>query len=90
MFCNGTEKRRYYFVDLKPSSAKKIIHENIFYLPKGNYRSIEQTKWNIDNAPKLFEDLFAISYDKIILNIVNTYDFQRPTYTLSCLLPPEV
>ena len=82
MFCNGSEKRLYYFMGIKDTSIQKNIHENIFYLPMGEYRKIRQNELNIKKIPALFKDLFALSYDKIIL-IMPGID----SYTISCLLP---
>lgn len=58
MICNGGKNRLFYFADICQPRNKTIIHENIFYLPQGDYRSIEQTDWNIELAPTLFQDLF--------------------------------
>ena len=89
MICNGNENRIYYFADIKFPSKKSVIHENIFYLPQGSYRNIEQKEWNIHLAPKLFKKLFAMNYDKIVIERELTYNMDSPSYILSCLLPPE-
>lgn len=85
MFCNGKERRTYYFADVRVPVGKRILHENIFYLPEGEYRHIEQPELNLTKVPKLFKDLFAIPYDKIV--IVTP---AQTGYTLSCLLPPHM
>lgn len=87
MFCNGGEKRIYYFVDLKSSSQNRIIHENIFHLPQGSYKSLEQDTWNIDAAPLIFKDLFQCPYDKIVIQTEYATAARRPQYMMSCLLP---
>lgn len=84
MFCNGSEKRLYYFTAIKCSSTQKNIHENIFHLPMGEYRTVHQTELNIKKIPDLFRDLFELSYDKIILITPNT-----SSYNISCLLPDK-
>lgn len=89
MICNGSEKRLYYFADVKSPSDTPVIHEKIFYLPQGDYRSIEQNEWNIEIAPELFKDLFAIHYDKVIIERELTCNAEMPSYSLSCLLPPD-
>ena len=87
MICNGNEKRMFYFADVSHPSNKKIIHENIFYLPHGEYRSIKQDDWNIELAPSLFQDLFKLNYDKVIIERELTCNSESPSYSLSCLLP---
>lgn len=87
MICNGNEKRLFYFADISHPSEKTIIHENIFYLPQGEYRSIEQNNWSIEMAPALFQDLFELNYDKVIIERELTYNNKTPLYSLSCLLP---
>ena len=82
MFCNGNEKRLYYFVGIKCSSIQKNIHENIFHLPAGEYQSLQENELNIKKIPSLFKDLFALAYDKIVLVMPGT-----SSYTISCLLP---
>jgi len=82
MLCNGDEKRLYYFIGIKCSSAHKNIHENIFHLPAGEYKKIHQTELDIKKIPLLFKDLFALPYDKIVL-ITPEID----SYTINCLLP---
>lgn len=82
MFCNGNEKRLYYFVGIKCSSTQKNIHENIFHLPTGEYRSLQENELHIKKIPSLFKDLFTLSYDKIVLMIPGISG-----YTISCLLP---
>lgn len=89
MICNSNEQRLYYFADIKISLKKPVIHENIFYLPQGNYHSTEQKEWNIQLAPKLFKNLFAMNYDKVVIERELTYSTDSPSYILSCLLPPE-
>lgn len=88
MICNGNEKRLFYFADISHPSGKTIIHENIFYLPQGEYRCIEQDNWSIEMAPALFQDLFELNYDKVIIERELTYNNKTPLYSLSCLLPP--
>lgn len=83
MFCNGEEKRLYYFMGIKCSSVQKNIHENIFYLPAGEYMKIQQTELDIKKIPSLFKNLFALPYDKIVL-----IKPELSSYTISCLLPP--
>lgn len=87
MFCNGKEQRIYYFANVKIPAGTRFIHENIFYLPKGEYRSIELTSPSLEKASKIFKDLFEIPYDKIILETVQTQTADSPRYLLSCLLP---
>jgi len=82
MFCNGNEKRLYYFVGIKDTSVQNSIHENIFHLPMGKYRNIQQDELDVKRIPSLFKDLFTLSYDKIILITPGT-----SSYTISCLLP---
>ena len=82
MFCNGEEKRLYYYMGIKCSSVQKNIHENIFYLPAGEYKKIQQTELDIKKIPSLFKDLFALPYDKIVL-----IKPEVSSYTISCLLP---
>ena len=78
MFCNGKQQRTYFFVDLKIPSQKRIIHENIFYLPAGKYRSIEQNGYRLEDSKKIFSDLFSMPYDKIIIETETA---------IHCLLP---
>ena len=82
MFCNGNEKRLYYFISIKYSSSPQNIHENIFHLPAGDYQKIQQHELDIKKIPSLFKDLFELSYDKIIIMIPGI-----DSYTISCLLP---
>lgn len=84
MFCNGAEKRLYYFMGIKCSAVQKNIHENIFSLPAGEYKKIQQTELDLKKIPSLFKDLFALPYDKIVLITPGI-----SSYTISCLLPPE-
>ena len=82
MFCNEKENQLYYFVNIKYSSVHNKIHEKIFHLPMGEYRKLQQKELHVENISSLFSDLFALSYDKIVL-ITPEID----SYTISCLLP---
>lgn len=82
MFCNGEEKRLYYFVGIKCSSDQNHMHENIFHLPVGEYRKVQQNELDIKKIPILFKDLFSLAYDKIVLMMPGA-----SSYTISCLLP---
>lgn len=90
MICNGNEKRVYYFADINDSHKTPVIHENIFYIPKGDYRSTEQNEQSILMAPEIFKDLFKLPYDKVIIERELTYNSDRPVYVLSCLLPSKL
>ena len=82
MLFNGNGNQLYYFTEIKCSPTEKNIHENIFHLPIGEYRKVQQTELNMQKIPTLFKDLFALSYDKIVL-IIPKINY----YTISCLLP---
>lgn len=82
MFCNGNEKRLYYFIGIKCASSQSNIHENIFHLPKGQYRKVQQKELDLKKIPALFHDLFDLSYDKIVIITP-----ELSSYTLNCLLP---
>ena len=78
MFCTGKIQRIYYFMDLKIPAGKRIFHENIFYLPDGEYRVLDAEDILLEDSAKLFKELFSQSYDKIVLETDGK---------LSCLLP---
>ena len=78
MFCTGKIQRIYYFMDLKIPADKRIFHENIFYLPDGEYRVLDAEDILLEDSAKLFKELFSQSYDKIVLETDGK---------LSCLLP---
>lgn len=87
MICNRKEKRLFYFADIRQPDGLPVIHENIFYLPQGEYRNVELNSWNIQKAPALFQDLFELKYDKVVIERELTCNDKLPLYTLSCLLP---
>lgn len=89
LFSNGNEQRLYYFIDLKLPEETTVFHENIFYLPTGNYQTIRKSQPCLESAPCLFKDLFALSQNRIVLEIMQTQTPNTTTYVLSCLLPQK-
>lgn len=80
MFCNGDEERLYYYIDLVVPPRKLVIRENIFRLPEGEYRILPRSGFTLDDARTAFTDLYAIDYDKIVI---------ESEHSLACLLPAE-
>lgn len=89
LFSNGERQRLYYFIDLKLPEDGPVFHENIFYLPYGTYQTVRKAQPCLEDAPYLFKDLFALSNDRIVLEIMQTQIPNTTTYVLSCLLPQK-
>lgn len=89
LFCNGKKKRLYYYAAVKPSDQKRILHENVFYLPNGEFRSHSCDSACLEKSQQIFKDLFELPYDKIVLETEETCNKENPRYTLHCLLPSD-
>lgn len=89
LFCNGTKNRLYYYAAVKPTRQQRILHENVFYLPDGAFRSYVCDSPCLEKSHQFFKDLFELPYDKIVLETEETCNKGIPRYTLHCLLPSD-
>lgn len=89
LFSHGKKQRLYYFIDLKLPEDTPVFHENIFYLPHGTYQTVRKTHPCLEEAPRLFKDLFALSDNRIVIEIMQTQIPDTTTYVLSCLIPEK-
>lgn len=89
-FYNNSGVHQYNFIEI--ISSKKIKADNVITLPAGycTVKCVKQSR--IQHAPEEFPELFAMNYDKIVVEIelfTENYNVKQPVYELSCSLSDE-
>lgn len=87
LICNKKKQRLYYYAVVRHPSHQRVIHENLFYLPDGEYRTITCEHPSLEHSCRLFEDLFQMEYDKIVLETPTACSADTFQYCLHCMLP---
>ena len=78
------------FTDVKVSPAQAAAYSQILKIPAGNYLCRAVKESNIKRAPEIFSELFAESYEKIVIETelsTEVYCYSDPTFELRCSLP---
>lgn len=86
----GTEQFLYVEVEARKKDARQL--KEIMRLPAASFLCAITQESGIGKAPLVFPELFALGYDKIIMEtelFSGDYDVVHPKFELRCSLPPE-
>ncbi len=90
LLCKGDRQESYIFIDLRDTNKSFESYPQIVHLPAGEYLCMVSRESQIEKAPEIFPDLFAIQYDKIVISVemfTEKVNYSSPIYEIRCLLP---
>lgn len=77
------------YVDILDIGNQSMQNLNIIEIPETDFICRKKTESNIQNAPKIFPDRFAKSYDKIVVErelFTGKFAYTSPLYEIRCSL----
>ena len=90
LICKGDSSKSYIFIDIRETDKPLENVPQIMHLPAGEYLCIVSRENQIEKASEIFPDLFAMSYDKIVISVEmfnEKFNYSSPIYEIRCLLP---
>ena len=90
LLCMGDIRKSYIFIDIRETDKPLENYPQIVHLPAGEYLCMVSKESQIEKAPEIFPDLFAMTYDKIIISVEmfnEKFNYSSPIYEIRCLLP---
>lgn len=90
LFWNGRETKSYIFIDIRQTNRPVENFSQIIRIPAGEYICSISGESQIKNAPRIFPELFAREYDKVIIEVElfsEKFNYSDPVFEIRCSLP---
>lgn len=90
LLCRGNEWKSYLFIDIREMRKPAEEFPQIITIPAGEYLCGIGEGSDIRSAPRMFPELFAQDYDKVVVEVepfAEKYNYSAPVFELRCSLP---
>lgn len=90
LLCRGNEWKSYLFIDIREMRKPAEEFPQIITIPAGEYLCGIGEGSDIRSAPRMFPELFAQDYDKVVVEVepfAEKYNYFDPVFELRCSLP---
>lgn len=88
--CCKERQECFFYIGVEIPEGSHELPENVFHVPAGEYLCIKREKSGILDASSIFQEQFALDYEKIVIESelsLMDYDYMAPPYEIRCLLP---
>ena len=90
LLCSASGLRSYIFIDIRETESSLDDFPQIVRIPSGEYLCKVSEESGIIRAPQIFPELFALDYDKAVVEVelfAEKYSYSAPLYEICCLMP---
>lgn len=90
LLCKKDRRESFIFIDIRETDKSLENCPQIVHIPAGEYLCMVSGESQIEKAPEIFPDLFAMTYDKIVISVemfTEKVNYTSPIYEIRCLLP---